>query len=252
MRFAYGRREPVATPRKAASLLAFAAALDPLGSPPSESNDYLSAVTVPWNVYQNDVLADCVPADTAHALMLRTANAAGTVVVPSQGDVLALYEAVGGYVWGDPATDQGCVESVMCDFMVSQGFLGHRADAVGSVDFTNQDHLRWCVQLFGTCRLGLNLPKYAEDLFELGHPWDVSDNGDQSTSGHDVPLVWYGGGVFKCVTWGQTQVLTPAFVAKFCVEGHAELYPDWIRAQGEAPPGLDLATLTSRLRALVD
>jgi hypothetical protein len=249
--FAYGRLAPTPTPRRAASVFAFAAALDPLGAPPSESNDYRSAVKVPWGVYQNDVLGCCVPADTAHAIMLRTANAS-RIVVPSVADVLGLYEIVGGYVPGRPDTDRGCEESVMCDYMMNPGFLGHRAEAVGNVDHLNHDHLRWCVQLFGTCRLGLNLPKYAEDQFELGHPWDVSDNGDQSTSGHDVPLVWYGGGVFKCVTWGQTQVLTPAFVAKYCEESHAELFPDWIRSQGEAPPGLDLVTLSSRLRALVD
>ena len=44
MQFAYGRKPPTPTPRRGASVLAFAAALDPLGSPPSESNDYVSAV----------------------------------------------------------------------------------------------------------------------------------------------------------------------------------------------------------------
>lgn len=249
--FAYGRKQATPTPRSAASVFAFAAALDPLGPPPSESNDYLSAVKVPWGMYDNDRLGDCVPADTAHAIMLRTANAGG-IVVPSQSDVISLYSTVGGYVPGNPMTDEGCEESAMTAFMFSTGFLGHRAEAVGAVDASNQDHMRWCVQLFGTCRIGLNLPRYAEDQFDLGHPWVVSDNGDQSTNGHDVPLVWHGGGAFKCVTWGGIQVVTPPFLEKYCVEAHAELYRDWILAQGSAPSGLDLDALTSRLRVLTD
>jgi hypothetical protein len=247
--YAYGRRPAVHSLRASHSAMAMMVALDPLGPPPATCNDYVSAVKVPWDIYDNDKISDCVPCDEAHSLMLRTANVSN-VIIPTLDDVISLYEAVGGYVSGNPDTDKGCAETDMCDYMVSTGFLGHKAAATGSVDYGNQDYLRWCIQLFGTCRLGLNLPGYAEDQFDAGQPWDVSSTGFQETNGHDVPLVWYGQGVFKCVTWGQLQTITPAFITKYCEEAHVLLFPDWIRVQGEAPSGFNLVDLTTKLQEL--
>lgn len=226
-----------------------AAALDPLGPAPAATNDYASAVRVPWGAMLNDRLSDCVCADTGHALMLRTANV-GKIVVPTDDEIEQLYAAVGGYVPGNPATDQGCYESDMVAHLARSGFLGHKADAVGSVSPSSVDHLVWCVQLFGACRIGLNLPGYAEDQLDAGRPWDVSAAGDQSTSGHDVPLVDYRGGMFTCVTWGYAHPVTPAFVVKYAEEAHSELFFDWASAQGAAPPGFDLADLAAKMRSV--
>jgi hypothetical protein len=226
------------------------AALDPLGSPPSVCNDYVSAVKIPWGMYGNDSLGDCVPADTAHALMLRTANV-GSIIVPQLSDVIKLYENVGGYDPNFPFTDQGCEETAMTAYMASTGFLGHKADAVCTIDDQNYDHLRWAIQLFGTCRIGLNLPGFAEDQFDANVPWDISATGDQKTNGHDVPLVKYlDADTFLCVTWGRLQPIKLPFLEKYCEEAHAELYGDWIQAQGSSPPGLDLNTLASKLQEL--
>jgi len=248
-RYAYGRRSPQHTVRSFRSMLLLGQALEPLGAAPAASNDYVAAVEVPWHMFGNDTIGDCVAADTAHTLMLRTANT-GQIVVPAESDVVALYSAVGGYVVGDPTTDQGCDESAMCQYLVTHGFLGHKADVVGNIDPSSLDHVRWCVQLFGSCRIGLNLPLYAEDQFDNGKPWDVSSDGDQSTAGHDVPIVGYRGGMFDVVTWGRLQPMTEAFFLKFCEEAHAELYFDWIAAQGTAPVGFDLETLAGRLREI--
>ena len=81
----------------------------------------------------------------------------------------------------------------MCQYLVDTGFLGHKANATGNIDPANLDHIKWCIQLFGLCRIGLNLPVYAENQFLAGQDWDVSTQGDQSTNGHDVPLVGYQG-----------------------------------------------------------
>lgn len=248
-RYAYGRKSPQHTRRSFRSMMLMGGALNALGAPPAASNDYVAAVKVPWQIFGNDSIGDCVPCDTAHSLMLRTANV-GQIVVPSEAEVVALYSAVGGYRADHPSTDNGCEESAMCQYLVSTGFLGHKADAVGNIDPSNLDHLKWCVQLFGSCRLGLNLPGYAEDQFDAGQPWDVSNVGDQSTAGHDVPLVDYRGGTFTCITWGRAQQVSLAFLAKYCEEAHAELFPDWIAAQGVAPSGFDLATLSGKLKEI--
>ena len=234
-----------------------ARALDPLGPAPDASNDYIGAVKVPWQMFLNDSLGDCVCADTAHSLMLRTANV-GQIVVPQDSDVLALYEAVGGYdptqtqPDGNNPTDQGCDETAMCNYLETMGWLGHKADAVGSVDPRNLDHIRWCIQLFGACRLGINVPAWAMDAFGAGQPWGAPPAGADTTieGGHYVPLVDYRDGTFTCVTWGQPQIVTPAFMALYCEEAHGEVQMDWFTAQGLSPPGFDVAALIGDLSAL--
>ena len=230
--------------------IVMALALAPLGTPPAASNDYTAAVKVPWQVFLNNSLGDCVCADTAHSLMLRTANV-GPIVVPTDNEVLRLYEAVGGYNPSDPSTDQGCNETDMCNYLKTTGFLGHKADATGSIDPANLDHVKWAIQLLGTCRIGIRFPNFAMDQFNAGEPWDVTTVGDQTVDGgHDVPLVWYGGDDFICITWGKEQHVTPAFLAKYCDEAHGEVFADWVSAQGAATSGLNLDTLVSDLQSL--
>lgn len=181
--------------------------------------------------------------------MLRTANTSG-IIVPTDDQVVAFYSATSGYVPGNDATDNGADEAIVCQRLVSTGFLGHKADAVGRVDPQNFSHISWCIQLNGCCRVGLNLPGYAEDQFDAGQPWDVSAGGDQSTEGHDVPLVDYRGGLFYCVSWGKKVPVTPGFLYKYCEEAWAELFFDWIAAQGAAPSGLDLGALAAKMKEL--
>ena len=244
-----GRRPAVFTLRSVRSAVMMGAALEPLGAPPDASNDYVAAVTVPWQNFANSRLGCCCCEDTAHTLMLRTANV-GRIVVPAVADVVGLYSAVGGYVVGDPATDRGCSEDAMCAYLRATGFLGHKADATVSVDPKNLDHVRWVVQLAGHCRLGLNLPGYAVDQFGAGRRWDVQSWGDQSTDGHDVPVVDYRGGLLYVVSWGKIVPMTPAAVLAWAEEAHAELFYDWISAQGLSPSKFDLGALAEKLESL--
>lgn len=243
-----GRKPARHTLRTMRSALIMASALDPLGTPPVVSNDYVGAVSVDWGMFLNDQLGDCVCADTAHSLMLRTANTS-SIVIPTDNDVLALYEAVGSYVPGDSSTDNGCVCVDMCQYLENSGFLGHKSDATGVVDPQNLDHIRWTIQLFGACRIGLNLPQSAMDQFNSGQAWDVVGS-TTDLGGHDVPLVGYDGQFFYCVTWGRLQNLTPAFLSKYSEEAHSELFFDWIQAQGNSPSGFDLSDLATKLSEL--
>lgn len=228
--------------------------LDALGDPPAASNDYVGAVTKAvggdWRTFLNDRLGCCVEADTAHSLMLRTANA-GKIVIPTDPDVLKLYETVGGYVPGDPSTDQGTSETVMCAYDESTGFLGHKSDATAFIDPANVKHVKWGVQLLGAARIGFRVPAYAMQQFNAGKPWDLDPSGDQKIEGgHDVPLVDYKGDNFLCVTWGRLQIVTRAFLNAYCDEVHGEVFPDWIRKQGESPSGSNLEALVADLKAI--
>lgn len=243
-----GRKPAVHTRRTMRAAIATARRLDALGSPPDASNDYAAAVTVDWGMLGNDAVGDCVWADTGHTLMLRTANAS-SIVVPTAADVLAAYSDHTGYDPADPSTDHGDDETSACEYLERVGFLGHKSNATGVVDPANIDHVKWCVQLFGACRLGVNLPRSAMDQFNDGTAWD--DVGDtEILGGHDVPLVGYAGDVFTCVTWGRLVPVTRTFVLKYVEEAHSELYFDWIAGQGTAPSGLSLDQLVADLGAL--
>ena len=256
--FAYGRRPPAPRgPKQLRAALLMSGALDALGAAPPQSIDYVSAVGFQFNSYDNEDIGDCVPTDTANSLILRTANADGAPVIPTLSQVVGLYSTVGGYVIGNEATDNGCDVEAMCNYMVTTGFLGHKAAATGNVDHTNLDHCRWAQRLFGTCRLGWNLPGYAEDLFMAGKRWDVQSTGDQSIEGHDTAMVDYGpDGTLYVVSWFNSAAayerhlvpVTPAFAAKYLEEASADVFPDWIAAQGIAPSGFDIADLTAKLK----
>ena len=248
----FGRRPAVHNRRTFRAGLVLARALDTLGPAPAVTTDWTQAVKVPWQMFGNDSLGDCVCADTGHTLMLRTANAS-SIVVPTDQDVIALYEAVGGYDPSNPSTDQGCDETAMCQYLETTGFLGHKSDATGMVDPANADHVRWSCQLFGHCRLGFDVPAYAMDQFDAGKPWDIDPSGDQTiVGGHDVPAVVIDGEFVHVVTWGKLQPMTPAFFAKYVSEAHCELFLDWVKAGGLAPSGFDLDHLAADLKQVAE
>jgi hypothetical protein len=251
-----GRRPAVHNRRTMLSALAMARALDPLGTPPRISNDYVSAVLKAspggFEMFLNDKLGDCVCADSAHQVMLHTANS-GTIVIPTDQDVIALYEAVGGY---DPSqvqpdgsnpTDQGCAETDMCQYMMTTGLCGQKSAGTASVAPGNNDHIAWCVQLFGACRLGIEVTDDMINDFSSGQPWtNMSGN---VMGGHDVPIVKYDGTYAYVVTWGQLQPVSWTLLQNtdFLQEAHASVDPDFINATGVAPSGFRLAELLAAL-----
>jgi hypothetical protein len=50
-----------------------------------------------------------------------------------------------------------------------------------------------------------------------------------------------------CITWGKPQKMTFAWFEKYCSEAYALVSKDWLRSNGVAPSGFDLAALESDL-----
>jgi hypothetical protein len=251
-----GRRTPVYTRRTMRLAIALHRALAALGAAPAVSSDYVSAVmaqsTQGWICWLNQQLGDCVCEDSGHALMLRTANAS-KIVIPTTQDIMTLYEAVGGYVPGNASTDQGCDETAMCQYMVTNGLCGQKASATGPLDPTNMDHLKWSVQIFGSCRLGIIVDQQMEQQFSSGQPWTTpAAANDPNAGGHDVPIVKYDAEYAYVVTWGGLQPVAWPLVAnsQFLDEAHCDAWEDWMRAGGTAPSGFDLAGLLADLQQI--
>lgn len=248
-----GRRPVRHTGRMRRSMLVMTQHLSSLGPAPSETNNYMGAVTVPWGMMLNDTLGDCVCADSGHTLMLRSANS-GKIIIPTDADIEHLYEEVGGYIAGDSKTDNGCDETSMEQYLTSTGLCGQKLDDSGSVDYTSLDHLIWSIQLFGSVRLGINFPAWAMSAFSSQQPWGAPPVGVDTTieGGHDVPIVDYRGGNFTCITWGQEQVITMDFLNLYCEEAHVELAFNWIAAQGNTPNGFSLSQLDADLKDITN
>lgn len=251
-----GRKPATFSARRMRASLHLNAVLANLTAPPPVSYDWSGAAMLATHgdmrMFLNDQIGDCTAADSAHALMVRTA-AVGSIVRPTNTDVLRLYEATSGYIPGRPETDVGCVEADVCSFMMSHGLLGHRSVATAPVvagQLTPYliDNLKWAVELFGPIRLGVNLPRSAEAQFEAGLPWTV--NGDLTIAGgHDILLTRYNTYCGYVMSWGQLRPATWQWLERFVEEAHIELFPDLIKGKS-TPNGFSLSTLTNELRAL--
>jgi len=251
--FKRGRRPAVHTLRTMRGALALHKAIAPLGAPPAVSTDYVAAVDKVtggnWRMDLNDQLGCCVCADSAHQVMLHTANA-GAIVIPTNQDVLAMYEQVGGYVEGDASTDTGCDETAACEWLQKTGLAGQKSAGNGMVDPAQLDHIRWTVQIFGACRLGIIVDQRMEQEFGSRQPWEQpAAANDPNAGGHDVPIVRYDAEYAYVVTWAGLQPVTWALVAQstFLDEAHCEAWPDFVRAGGTAPSGFDLDGLLAAL-----
>jgi hypothetical protein len=249
-----GRRPALHTEQTAASAKRMKTALDALGNPPAVSDDYTSAVNEAtgsnWGFLGNDVWGDCVEAWEAHYLMLRTANAS-SIVIPTSQQVLALYTAETGFNPSNPNTDNGTVETSDAIYMVTTGFMGHKADATASIHRIDLPNLKWCIQLFGGVTFGVNLPQSAMDQFNANQPWTVVKN-SPIIGGHCPGGVGYDGKWFYVVTWGRIQPASYEWILTYNEEAHALLFKDWIKQNGNAPNNLDLAQLIADLPQVGD
>lgn len=226
------------------SALALYRALAPLGAPPEVSDDYVTAVNKvtggDWGMDGNDRYGCCTIADSAHQIMLHTANA-GSIVIPTADQVTQTYLGLTG------GQDTGLDETAVCQFMMNTGLCGQKSAGTAMVDPSNIDHLRWSVQLFGAVRLGIFVTDEMMQAFQSGEPWTTP--GSTNPDGHDVPLVRFDREFAYCVTWAKEWPIAWPLLAnsRFLIEAHAEVYPDWIDANGNAPNSFSLPTLLDDL-----
>jgi hypothetical protein len=195
----------------------------------------------------NDNLGSCVFASGGHLLQNWTAHT-GKMVTPADADVLAAYEAVGGYVPGNPSTDNGAAITDFLNWWQENGFVGHKILGWASVDQTNLQRVRQAVFAFGALNIGIQFPNVAMQQFSAGMPWDVVDDDGGIDGGHCIPILGQGSQGFACITWGKIQYMTNAFFEKYCDESYAVVTQDWLDAAGTTPiAGLDLEALNAAL-----
>jgi hypothetical protein len=211
------------------------------------------------NIYENDTLGDCVIAGMGHVDGVLTANA-GSQVVFTDPEITALYSAIGGYVPGDPSTDQGCDEQTALNYWQQNGMLpdgSHKITAWMAVDATSQVEVRTALWLFGNLYFGLELPDDWVNPMPSGpgFTWDAAGDPDPD-NGHCIMGAAYDTNGVTVDTWGMLGTLTNAAVAQYAVSSAGgELYTvlsqDWIsQVTNKAVNGFDASQLSADLDSM--
>lgn len=224
--------------------------------PVPETVNWCSKV-MSWPMYLNDQLGDCTCAAVGHQLQAWSAYGNTELTVP-QDSVLGLYESVGGYVPGNPATDQGCNVQDVLQYMVSTGIPGNAdGDQQKYKLFAQIKNLKEMstvyqgLYLFGSVYLGINVPQSAMDQFQAGQPWSYVGD-DNILGGHAICVqAKLSNGDLDIITWGAVQTMEQSFWDNYVEEAWVVIDPEWINAtSGEAPEGLDLAGLEQAFKSL--
>jgi hypothetical protein len=256
----YGRVKPDPARRK----LILEKYLDPRrklsqgGLPPVPlSADVNWASAVPsWPMYLNDQLGDCTIAGIGHMYGAWSWYASSAERLFDDSEIQAVYSRVGGYVPGDPSTDQGCVmQDVLAD-QVSNGMTDASGKtctvaayaAIGNP--ADEDLIGQVLEVFGSVYTGINVQQNMETEFSDGQPW-TWQKGGQEIGGHAICLqrrMGSGDAPLEYVTWGALQPATAGFQANAVEEAWAVVTSDWIQANGTTVEGMDLQQLLADMQ----
>ena len=209
--------------------------------------DWTRGITT-FGMMLNDNEGDCVFAAGGHAIQTWTA-AQGVVRTPPDRQIQSYYEVWAGFKPSDPSTDNGYV---IVDFLNKWhlfNYCGALIDGYADPDWTNTEHIRQSIYLFGGVDLGLQLPA----AWRTADVWDAIGGAEGeagSWGGHSVWVPAYNATGPVCVTWGALKQMTWAALAKYCDEAHTLRSPLFLDANGEAASKVDLAAWTSDIALL--
>ena len=207
-----------------------------------------------WGMLGNDQYGDCVWAGAAHEHM-DWENLGGNSVSFTDQGVLSDYSAVTGFNPNDPNSDQGTDVHDALKYRTSTGIIdgsGNRHKIAGWVALEpgNITQVLEAIYVFDAVGIGFEFPASAMDQFNNGQVWSVV-GGSQIEGGHYVPLVGRPQpGQIACITWGKRQVMTEAFLKKYCDEAYALLSLEALK-NGKTYEGFNLQQLQADLKAAI-
>jgi hypothetical protein len=208
--------------KKDARNLKFAAILKAPPKLPAEFDFDLKHTGIPLPMFANDDLGCCVISGRAHQTLRFEDLEQGTVITIIDDEVKEEYFAETG---GD---DTGLVVLDSLKLWRKKGWTAAQQhlniQAFAQINQTNHSEVKKAIFLDIGVGLGLSLPKSAQAQIQAGKPWDVvSGPGSKPNSwgGHYVLSPGYTKRGPVCVTWGQKQQITWAFIDKYCDEAYA-------------------------------
>ena len=250
----FGRRRPIASgPRfRLKNYLR-----NSLPAPPASCDYSAAAASVLAQMYGNDVLGDCVIAAGYHIEGVETGNA-GDMFIATEAQIEKDYGSIGGYVPGDPDTDQGCDEVTAMNWWVANGFAD-KVKPLGwiSVDPTNKAEVMQALYLFENCMFGVDLPDAWVNPMPAasGFTWDAAGSPDPD-NGHGFNGAGYDSTGVKICTWGMLGKITWAAIAKYAAQSAdgqllVLITPSQLaKGMAKAPNGIDWTSLIADFDAL--
>jgi hypothetical protein len=231
------------------------AALRRLGSTPPlpEPVDYSKGMPSNLGFMLNDTLGDCTAAACGHAMQVWSFNAQPPMITPSDDEIEKLYEATGGYVPGNPNTDNGAVEQVVLQYWLNNPLDNNQLAAFVEVDVKDRSEIKRAIWECGVVYIGFNVPAYLQTLEAPGSNWATNANADNAIiGGHAVAVVgWDARDNFVLISWGAGYTMTPSFWYAFVDEAYALANPAWMEKTGRSPAGLSLERLKSFMSSMM-
>ena len=205
---------------------------------------------IAYGMLGNDEVGDCTIAGADHLEMnwQAVANAGAPLAITTE-QALADYSAVTGYDPADPSTDQGANMLDVLNYWKAKGLAGRKIAGFATLDVQNVDQIKAAIYLFGGVYMGFNVPRSVE-ADPNNKTWRLIPGDSATGDGHCVVPVGYGRSGLAPVSWGAIYHATWDFWLAYVDEAYAVVSPDWIKASGISPTGLDLNGLLQDLAAL--
>lgn len=211
-----------------------------------------------WPMYVNDQLGCCTISAAAHQFGAWSTYAGRPEVMFSDDEIVTAYSACGGYVLGDPGTDQGCVMADVLAYLKHTGMTDtsgkvHKVAGYAALGNPADENLVGQVlDVFGSLYVGFDVQNHMMAQFEAGQVWTWWP-GDALVGGHCVPLqrrepAGSRHGILDYVTWGEVQHADFGWQAHAVSEAWAVVTQDWIEADGDTVEGLNLSQLLADMR----
>lgn len=222
--------------------------------PAPTSTNRVQPFAARFPMFMNDTLGDCTCAAVGHMQQF-WGDLSGAKEQFTDTDIELLYEKVGGYVPGNPSTDNGADELTVLNywrkFGIKSGTGQKKIFGYASVNPSHVEMVKVGSWLFEGLYIGVALPVTAQTQ----PVWDVVPNGGAdaepgSWGGHAVPVVDYNASTLTIVTWGALKEMTWAFWNKYIDEAYAVLSTDAVKASGVTAEGFKLAQLTADIKGL--
>ena len=179
---------------------------------------------VPTPMFGNDHYGDCVIAGRAHQTLRFELIEQEELIPITETDVTREYfKETGG-------EDRGLYVLDSLKLWRKRGWLAakerYKIEVFAEIDPADHQEIKRAVYMDIGVGIGLSLPKTAQAQFAAGKPWDVVNgpgSAPNSWGGHYVYIPGYTAAGPVCVTWGQKQQMTWAFVNKYCDEAYANV-----------------------------
>ena len=206
----------------------------------------------PYGMMLNDQLGDCGIAGMGHLEQTWTGNTR-SIWIPPDSLIGQLYQALGGYVPGDPSTDNGTVLLDNLKYWKNTGLYdgAHKIGGFASINIASQMEFQLGVYLFGGVYLGVGLPATAQNQTSWSVVPNAGPDGEPgSWGGHCVCAMTYDAISATVISWGEKVPMTWDFYHRYFDEAYVVFNEEWLAESGNSPSGFNKPALLAALNSV--